>query len=139
MSGPELWEPRPIPKPTPENQKFWDAAADGILLLSKCSRCDLVFYYPRAFCPDCFSEKVDWLEASGKGRVYTYSVLYRHDGWPQDDLPLVHAYIELEEGPRILNIIIGSDPDQVSIGVQVIVTFVPTDHGDVSIPVFRID
>jgi uncharacterized protein len=129
------WEPRPIPEVSPESEDYWSGAADEKLLLSECQDCGLIYHYPRALCPDCFSEDVDWLEASGKGRVYTYSTAHTISGWPEEDLPLVVAYVELDEGPQIMTNI-DADPEGVEIGTRVAVEFVATEEEDISIPVF---
>lgn len=131
------WEPRPLPEVTPESEPYWAAAAEGRLLLRECEDCGLVHYYPRALCPDCLGENVDWVEASGEGTVYTYSVAQQMSGWPEADLPLVVAYVELEEGPRMMTNLVDCDPEAVSVGDPVEVTFVETDREDVAIPVFR--
>lgn len=133
----ETWEPRPLPDITPESERYWAAAADGRLLLSECPDCGLVFHYPRARCPDCFGE-TNWLEASGNGIVYTYSVAEKMEGWPEDDLPLVVAYVELAEGPRMMTALVDCEPTSVDIGADVSVMFVPTEQEDIGIPVFRL-
>lgn len=124
---------RPRPKITPETRRYWEEAAEGRLLLRECRECGLVFHYPRALCPDCFGE-TDWREATGNGTVYSYSVTRRIEGWPAEDLPLIVAYVELEEGPRLLTNL-ECEPDAVSIGTSVEVRF--RDQGpETTVPVF---
>ncbi|THE66364.1 Zn-ribbon domain-containing OB-fold protein [Salinadaptatus halalkaliphilus] len=132
---PETWEPRPVPPANPETERFWSAAADGTLLLRECPDCGLVYHYPSALCPDCFTE-AEWREASGDGTVYSFSLLRNHGDWPEDDLPVVFAYVELEEGPRVITNILDCPPQDVEVGMDVTVAFVPTDTEDVAIPVF---
>jgi uncharacterized OB-fold protein len=129
------WEPRPVPDVTPETKTYWAGAAKGQLFLRKCNSCGLVYYYPRALCPDCFSEDVDWVESSGTGDVYSYSTTDAINGWPADDLPLVVAYVELDEGPRMMTNV-KADPDVIEIGTRVKVKFVETNETDIGIPVF---
>jgi uncharacterized OB-fold protein len=129
------WEPRPVPHVTPESERYWAAAAEGRLLLSECDDCGLVFHYPRARCPDCLADAVEWVEAAGTGEIYTYSTARTMEGWPEDDLPLIVAYVELDEGPRVLTNV-HADPDQVDVGTRVTVTFVDTAEPDVAVPVF---
>jgi len=131
------WEPRPVPIVTPETTPFWLGAAAGELLLNRCESCDLTYYYPRSHCPDCLSDDVTWIEASGAGEVYSYTVTDVVEGWPDAELPLVSAYVELEEGPRMLSVIVECDPDQVTVGMSVNVRFVPTEDEDIAIPVFE--
>jgi len=129
------WEP-PVPEVNPETDRYWQAASSGELLVQECADCGLVYHYPRSLCPDCFSEKVEWREASGRGEVYSYSTARTMSGWPEDDLPLVVAYVELDEGPRIMTNIDADPEDVVAIGARVEVRFVDTEDEDVSIPVF---
>lgn len=129
------WEPRPLPDVTPETKPYWEAAADGTLLLRECTDCGLVYHYPRVLCPDCFSDDVDWRAATGEGEVYTYSSTDTVSGWPEDALPLVVAYVELDEGPRVLTSI-EADPGAVEIGMGVAVRFVETEATDIAVPVF---
>ncbi|MFB6310171.1 MAG: Zn-ribbon domain-containing OB-fold protein [Salinirussus sp.] len=128
------WEPRPIPEITPDSEQYWAAAAEGRLLLSECEDCGLVFHYPRPLCPDCFGETA-WVEASGEGEIYTFSVGRSLAGWPEDALPTIVAYVELDEGPRMMTNVI-ADPDDVEIGTRVEVDFIETDEPDIGIPVF---
>jgi uncharacterized OB-fold protein len=130
------WEPRPLPDVTPESEPYWEAAAEGRLLVRECNDCGLVFHYPRTICPDCTSEDVDWVEASGEGTVYTYSVTRQMSGWPEADLPLVVAYVELAEGPRMLTNLVDCAPEAVSVGDEVAVKFVETIEDGIAIPVF---
>jgi uncharacterized OB-fold protein len=130
------WEPRPLPDVNPVNEAFWAAAADGRLLLSECGDCGLVFHYPRPVCPDCSGADVDWLEADGTGEVYTFSVARSLSGWPEEALPEVVAYVELDEGPRVMTNL-DANPEDLAIGDRVAVTFVETEREDVAIPVFE--
>ena len=131
---PETWEPRPTPEVTPESAPYWRGASEGELRLSECSDCGLVFHYPRALCPDCFAD-TEWTVSSGRGEVYSHSVARRMSGWPESDLPMVVGYVELEEGPRMMTTVF-ADPDEVAVGTEVAVRFVPTDDEEVAIPVF---
>lgn len=128
------WEPRPLPEVNPETAPFWAGAAEGEFLLRSCSDCGLVFYYPRHLCPDCFGD-AEWVRAEGIGEVYSYSVTESLEEWPEAALPLVVAYVELTEGPRVMTNV-HADPADVSVGTPVEVTFIETDREDVAIPVF---
>ena len=133
MSG--TWEPRPVPELSEESAKFWQQAASGRLLLGKCTVCDNLFFYPRAACPYCLGTTTHE-EASGEGTVFTYSISQQIDNWPEEDLPLIPAIVELKEGVRIFTNIVDADPDEVSIGTAVEVTFIPTERDNIAIPVF---
>lgn len=132
------WEPRPVPAVTPETARYWSAAADGTLLLRHCTDCELTYYYPRTHCPDCLrAEPVEWLEAAGTGTVYSYTSTEIVESWPDEALPLVLAYVELEEGPRMLTALSDCEPEEIEIGTPVTVAFEPTEDADVAIPVFE--
>lgn len=128
------WEPRPVPDVTPDSADYWAAAADGRLLLSECVECGLIFHFPRPLCPDCFCE-TDWIEADGTGEIYTYTVGRSLAGWPEGALPTIVAYVELDEGPRVMTNVI-ADPEDIGIGTRVEVEFVETEEPDIAIPVF---
>ncbi len=115
---------RPLPRPTAISAPFWRAAAQGKLLLQRCRRCSSFIYYPRPFCPTCLSDDLEWKEASGRGTVYTYTVV-RRAATPAfaDKVPYVLAIVELEEGPRMLTNIVGCPPEEVSVGMPVRATF----------------
>jgi len=135
----ERWEPRPLPDMAlaPETETYWTAAANGDLLLSECTDCDLVFHYPRQFCPDCSGTSVAWITADGTGTIYSYSVSHQAEDWPDEHLPLIVAFVELREGPRIMSNIVSADPEDVSVGQSVEAGFIQTDLDDIAIPVFR--
>lgn len=124
-------EPRKIaaPQPTPETKPYWDAAAQGRLLVKRCTSCGQAHHYPRTLCPFCFKPTTEWIPASGRGTVYTYSVMRRV---PQ---PYVIAYVTLEEGPTMMTNIVDCDVDAVRIGQRVKVVFKPSEGGP-PVPMF---
>ena len=123
---------RKIPPPAvnPENKPYFDAAAQGKLVIKKCAACGEFHHYPRALCPYCFSDKTEWKDAKGTGTVYTYSVLRR--GAPE---PYCIAYVTLDEGVSMLTNIVDCDLDAVRIGMKVKVAFKPTEDG-APVPMF---
>jgi len=132
------WEPKPTPEVNPETYAYWAAASDGDLLLSKCNECGLVYSYPRTYCPDCFSDDVSDLVASGTGSIHAFTCIEQVPDWPEKYLPILLCYVELDEGPRIVSNIVNQDPEDVSIGDRVTVDFVPTQSEDIAIPVFTL-
>ena len=120
------------PEPTIGTEPYWEGARNGKLLLKHCTSCDKVHHYPRALCPHCFSDKLEWREASGKGKVYTYSVMRRA---PE---PYVIAYVTLEEGIKMMTNIVDCDIDKLKIGQKVHVVFKPSKDGP-PVPVFAPD
>ena len=113
-----------------ETAVYWESAKNGKLLVKTCKACGKLHYYPRTICPHCLSSGTDWVEASGKGTIYTYSVMRR------TETPYVIAYVTLEEGVTMLSNIVECDVDGVAVGQTVEVVFRDTEGGH-SLPVFR--
>jgi uncharacterized OB-fold protein len=120
----------PAPTPTPETLPFWQAAAQGKLLVRACKACGQTHYYPRSICPHCLSADTEWRESSGKGSIYSYSVMRRAE------TPYVIAYVALDEGPIMMSNIVDCDLGDVAIGTRVELVFKPT-AGDYPLPMFR--
>ncbi len=119
------------PAINPETKPFWDAAAKGHLLIKKCLACGELHYYPRSICPFCHSDRTEWQTASGKGTVYSFSVMVRA---PE---PYALAYVQLEEGPRIMTNIVDCKFDDVAIGKAVKLTWKPSEGGP-AVPMFTL-
>ena len=114
----------PLPRPYQDTAEYWAAAREHRFVIQRCNFCGKHQFYPRGVCSHCLSSELEWCEASGNGTVYSYSVNHRapHPGFA-DDLPFVLAIVELEEGPRMMTNIVVSDPDSVTFGMAVRVTF----------------
>ena len=110
-------------------EPYWAAARAGRLLLMRCTACAKVHYYPRPFCPFCMSVETEWLEASGAGTVYSWSVERRATP------PYAIAFVSLPEGPTILSNLVDCDLDTIAIGQAVTLVFETRDGQPV--PVFR--
>ena len=124
------------PHPSSENQHFWDGTAEGLLRLKRCDDCGLVIWYPRDRCPDCGSDATSWFDASGLGKVYSCTVTRKGQGRWREAAPYVLAYVELDEGPRIMTNIVECDPDSVSVDQEVTVVWHDTGEGS-ALPRFR--
>lgn len=128
---------KPVPIVNPWAKPFWDAAREEKLILQKCQDCDKHIFYPRIACPHCFSDKVEWIEASGKGMVYSYTVVTNNapSAFIQD-MPFVIAIVKLEEGVQMLSNIINCNPDDVECDMPVEVTFEKLND-EFTLPKFR--
>ncbi len=125
-------EPLPAPAPPvdPETRPFWDATAEGRLLLQRCSACGRPIWYPRSLCPRCGSADTEWFEATGRATVYSFTVVRRGASGPYRGAePYVLAYVELEEGPRMLTNLVDGDVDAIRVGDPVRAVFHPTGEG----------
>jgi uncharacterized OB-fold protein len=110
-STPELVELAPA-------ERFFRALAGGRLELPFCTRCENLVWYPRARCPVCMATVTRWVEVSGRGTIYSFTV-NRRPPRGSGTAPPVIAYIELDEGPRILAQIVGAPKNAVLIGAAV--------------------
>ena len=122
---------RPIPAPelNPEIEPYFEAAAAGRLLLKVCSACNQAFHYPRAICPFCHSSETEWREASGRGTIYSFSVLRRAP------IPYAVASVALAEGPQMITNIVDCDLDSLRCNMPVAVVFKPSEGGP-PVPMF---
>jgi uncharacterized protein len=121
--------PAPEPVVSPEARPFWDATAEGRLVLQRCAACDQVVWYPRGICPGCGSSELEWIDASGRGVVYSFTINHRGTGPYERAGPYVLAYVELDEGPRVLTNIVDCDPHSLRIGQRVEARFHDTGGG----------
>lgn len=113
----------------PELRVFWEAAAQGQLLVRTCKECERAHWYPRMLCPFCGSGATEWRAASGRGRLYAFSEVLR------TEVPYVLAYVRLAEGPVMMTNIVHCDPGQLRIDQPVRVLFQPAPEGR-SVPMF---
>lgn len=115
---------KPVPIVNPWARPFWEAARERRLIIQKCRDCGKHIFYPRIACPHCFSDEVEWVESSGKGTVYSYTVV--ENNAPSafiNDMPYVVAIVRLKEGVQMLTNIVGCDPHEVRCDMPVEVTF----------------
>ena len=115
---------KPLPHPDPISQEFWDAAKRHELIIQRCKTCDEHILYPRQVCSNCLSSDLEWIKASGKGRVYSFTVVHQavHPAF-MGDVPYVFAVINLDEGPRIATNIVECKPEDVKVDMPVVAVF----------------
>jgi uncharacterized OB-fold protein len=130
---------KPLPFVTEETRPFWEGCQRHELVLPYCTACRAFYYYPRPFCPQCFSWDIEWRRTSGRGRLYTYAIQYRPQAPGFDaELPYVTAIVELDEGPRMMTNLVGvdPDPDKIRCDMPVEVTFDDVTDA-ITLPKFR--
>ena len=113
-----------------ETEAYWQAAKEGKLLVKKCDDCGEIHFFPRAICPHCQSSNTSWLESSGKGVIYSYSVVRRAP------IPYAIAYVTLEEGVSMLTNLVDCDFDALAVNQPVEVVFRKSEGGE-SLPMFK--
>ncbi|WP_274628202.1 Zn-ribbon domain-containing OB-fold protein [Arvimicrobium flavum] len=115
----------------PETQPFWSALGERRFLFKACRGCGRAHWYPRAICPFCDSPDTEWRNASGRGVIYSYSIM--RVAKP----PYAIAYVTLEEGPTMMTNIVDSDLEAIAIGKPVEVAIRKTTD-DESLPMFKL-
>ncbi|MEV7005099.1 OB-fold domain-containing protein [Streptosporangium sp. NPDC051022] len=128
---------RPIPDlATSDQNEYWRATADRRLLHRRCSACSAPLPLVRRHCHHCGSRELGWRESAGRGTVYTYTVIRRHPHpYFRGRTPYVLAYVDLDEGPRMLAEI-EADPGSVTIGHRVELAW--AEAGEINVPIFRL-
>lgn len=131
----------PTPYASWETRGWWEGAGRGELVLQRCTSCGTVQHKPRALCVSCLTDTIEHVVASGRGTIHTFTVTHQNVASPwNSQLPYVLAYVELEEGPRVLTNIVGADPAELRIGQPVVADFAttPRDDGEAfAVPRFR--
>ena len=95
------------PKPSPQTSElarpYWDAVAQGKLVLQSCSACGKVRHYPRLLCDACYSDAVTWLSSKASGTIHSWTVAHHafHPAFAPE-LPYTLVTVDLDEGVRAL-------------------------------------
>ena len=114
----------PTPVPNTDNDGFWEGCRHHELRLQRCRGCGTIRHHPRPMCPNCTSLEYEWMRASGRGTVYTFTIVHGPT-LPvfQAGAPYNVAVIQLDEGPYLVSNVIDCPVDQLCIGLRVVVSF----------------
>jgi uncharacterized OB-fold protein len=127
----------PLPVRTPLSEPFWAGLEVGELRLQVCDSCGTWRYPPTSpTCAACLSGEVRWEQASGRGRLWSWTVIH-HSYSDAFEVPYVVALVELEEGPVMVSTIIGTESDDLRCDLPLQLEVVTTTAGQ-GIPLFRI-
>jgi uncharacterized protein len=132
---------KPLPAIAPEAKPFWEAAAQNKLVMQRCRDCNAWVWTPRPLCNECGSTEIEWTPMSGKGEVYSFTVIRQVVGRAaskafEPDVPYVVAWVDLNEGPRMITNIVGCPIEDVKLGMQVSVVFEQASK-DIWLPKFK--
>ena len=119
---------KPLPAITTEAKPFWDAAAQQKLMIQRCKACNAWVWTPRPSCNECGSQSVEWTRMSGNGEIYSFTVIRQVVGRAaskgfEPDIPYVIAWVDLDEGPRMITNIVGCVVENVKLCLKVTVQF----------------
>ncbi len=128
---------KPVPTPDHATGPFWEAAKQGRLLIQRCPNCGAHQFYPQSSCRRCLSDDLEWLDAKGKGTIYSYTIIHRAPRRTfEPDVPYTVALVDLDEGCRMMSNIVDVSPEEVRVGMQVEVVFEAITP-EISLPKFR--
>ena len=128
---------KPVPKPTPETQPYWEGALADELRIQRCTPCEEFYFYPRPFCPRCMSADVQWVTVSGRARLHSYVINHRAAPGFEAEAPYVIAIVELEEGPRMMANLEGVEPRPEMLPLDMDLEVAFAQRGHMRLPVFR--
>ena len=128
---------RPLPNfEEPDTKPFWDGTKERELRYQKCADCGAVVFHPRRHCTGCLGSDLSWETASGRATVYSYSIVRQsYHPFFREHIPYVVAWVDLEEGPRLLSNIVGIDAGEVRCDMPVEVDW--EAQGDHAIRLFK--
>jgi uncharacterized OB-fold protein len=131
---------KPIPVADEISAPFWEAARERRLVIQRCSDCGYYNHPPRPFCDACLSQRLAFESVSGRGSIYTFTVMHQRDvsGF-ENEAPFINIVVELAEQPMLLMVanISSSEGERVRIGAPVEVYF-EGRGGDIFVPQFRL-
>lgn len=118
------------PIPSPYSGRFWEGLRRHAFVVQRCEECGSISHPCGPVCKSCMSDRLAWVELSGEGEVYTYTVVHRamHPEF-EADLPFVLAYVRLDEGPTVVSWLRDVDPASTElIGLRVRATYEKIDE-----------
>jgi len=118
-----------------DNAWWWEQAAQDKLVIQRCAGCGVLRHPPRPMCDSCRSLAWDFVEASGRGKLASFTVLH-HPQVPGYEYPLTIALVDLEEGTRIISQLVSCEREAVSIGMA-LEAGIHEDEDGFKLPVFR--
>lgn len=134
---PEPVRPKPLPVVTEESRPFWEGCRKGQLMLQYCTECYRYQFYPRLYCMQCGSQALRWVEASGQGVIYSYTIIHQNKSAEFiNDTPYNVAIVQLQEGPRMMSNIVDIDPGELRVDLPVTVVFDQVTDS-ITLPRFR--
>ena len=129
---------RPRPEPMIKAIPFFEGTKAGKILVQKCTNCSEYTWYSHFVCPNCMEDTLEWVESTGKGKIYTFTVVYQHNNpFFMNKVPYVYGVVELDEGPRLVSNIEGIDPEAVRCDMRVEATFEKLDD-EITVPIFKV-
>jgi uncharacterized OB-fold protein len=125
----------PLPRPTALSKPHWEGCREGVLRVQRCRDCGHYVFIPQPCCTSCLGEDLEWVESSGRGTLYSYTVVHRPQQ-PSFEVPYTVVIVELEEGWHMLSNLVDCEADEVEIGMPLEVVYREMSD-EITLPLFR--
>ncbi|MEB4211236.1 Zn-ribbon domain-containing OB-fold protein [Mycobacterium sp. 94-17] len=125
----------PVPHASSDvSGNFWEGCRSHELRYQHCGACGSANFPPTEHCRQCLSDDLRWRRGSGRGEIYSWTVVYR-PVTPEFVPPYAPAIVTLDEGYQMLTNVVGVAPEDLGVGMRVRVEFHATET-DVTLPYF---
>lgn len=117
---------------------YYQFLAEYKLMGARCQSCMALYVPPRAMCPACYEQRLDWEEMSGEGILLAFTTVHIaptamiEAGYDRNN-PYCAGIVQLTEGPAISAQILGVDParpHEIAIGTTLRIAFVQRGKGE---------
>jgi uncharacterized OB-fold protein len=125
----------PVPTPSPMSAPYWDACGRGELVFLRCDTCGSIALRPTTLCGNCRGRSLSWLPSSGRGRLYSWTVVWRPQH-PSFSVPYAPAIVALDEGWYMMSAVVGCEPEDLRADMPLAVEFHPASD-EIALPYFR--
>ena len=129
MNDKKISRPMPRPNAYMDTSPFWDAAKEEKLVIQYCKDSGKYQWFPKPVSMYTGKRNLEWREVSGKGTLYSWTVT--HSPWPghEDRVPYICAYVDLDEGPRMLCNLYNCGQENLKIGMPVKLLWEKLENG----------
>ena len=136
MSEPPAYT-KPLPRPNALSRPFWEGTKQHELRLQRCDACGTHRFPPSPRCPECLSDAAQWVKVSGRGKVWSWIRMWqRYFPAFEAELPYNVAYVELDEGPKLMTNLVEVDDADIHCDMPVEVVFDDVTE-QITLPKFR--
>ncbi len=125
----------PVPRLSSGGAPYWEGCRAGELRYLRCNVCGRIPSMPTPMCPRCRSRDLSWTASSGRGSLYSWTVVWRPQH-PAFTVPYAPAIVRLDEGFWVMSAMVGCTPDELVDGLAVEVEFQAVDD-ELTLPFFH--
>jgi uncharacterized protein len=109
------------PRMTEFTQRFWQGLASGRFETTRCEDCNRLTFPPKPFCPHCWSKRIAWVPLSGRGKLYSQTVVHAAPLVFADEVPYRVGIVDLDEGLRIATRVLADSEPKLDTAVEIVV------------------